>query len=396
MRSILAKSSSGCRTGKFPLSHFSSHIHLLTKSRLAAFDASDRARHAREEGLNNLEAFTYRARDYLDDSSFITSSTSEIRTKLEGLLSAASEWIYESGPDATEEVLIAKLKELKDLVDPVLSRKDEASKRPDAVRAFTEAVEGLKSVVPMVKEQIAVVAEASSKASEEAAKSSASPSPSPSSSPSPEVDPLADLEVEDSSSSTVEAIPEPTEIPTIYTPEDLTYLETTISRSESWLVEVQGKQEKLQEHEDPAFTVKDLESETKKLNDAVMQMMMKKMKAFTPPKPKAKPKPKKPTVKKMPKATKKNKKDAESQDDESKGPSQAELDEALEKAGLKGEGIKFKNFGDMKDKDGNPLTKLNLNEDASEDDIKEAIDRAVREAKEAKKAQKESSHGDEL
>jgi hypoxia up-regulated 1 len=394
MISILAWSSSGCRIGKLSLSHFSSHIYLLTKSRLAAFDASDRARHAREEGLNNLEAFTYRARDYLDDSSFITSSTSEIRTKLEGLLSAASEWIYESGPDATEEILIAKLKELKDLVDPVLSRKDEASKRPDAVKAFTDAVEGLKSVIPMVKEQIAVVAEASSKSSEEAAKSSASPSPSPS--PSPEADPLADLEVEDSSSSTVEAIPEPTEIPTIYTPEDLTYLETTISKSESWLMEVQGKQEKLQEHEDPAFTVKDLESETKKLNDAVMQMMMKKMKAFTPPKPKAKPKLKKPTVKKMPKATKKNKKDAESQDGESKGPSQAELDEALEMAGFKGEGIKFKNFGDMKDKDGNPLTKLDLNEGASEDDIKEAIDRAVREAKEAKEAQKESSHGDEL
>jgi hypoxia up-regulated 1 len=395
MRSIPARSSSGCRTGKFPLSQFSSHIHLLTKSRLAAFDASDRARHAREEGLNNLEAFTYRARDYLDDSSFITSSTAEIRTKLEGLLSAASEWIYESGPDATEEVLVAKLKELKDLVDPVLNRKNEASKRPDAVKAFTEAVEGLKSVVPMVKEQIGLAAEASSKSSEEAAKSSASPSPSPS--PSPEADPLADLEVEDSSSSsTVEAIPEPTEIPTIYTLEDLAYLETTISKSESWLVEVQGKQEKLQEHEDPAFTIQDLESETKKLNDAVMQMMMKKMKAFTPPKPKAKPKPKKPTVKKMPKATKKNKKDAESKDGESKGPSQAELDEALAKAGLKGEGIKFKNFGDMKDKDGNPLTKLDLNEGASEDDIKEAIDRAVREAKEAKEAQKESSHGDEL
>jgi hypoxia up-regulated 1 len=308
------------------------------------------------------------------------------------LLSAASEWIYESGPDATEEVLVAKLKDLKDIVDPVLSRRDEASKRPDAVKAFTEAIEGLRGVASMAKEQIVVVAEASSKASEEAAKSSASPSPSP----SPEADPLADLEVDDSSSSTEEAIPEPTEIPTIYTQDDVSLLEATIIRSESWLAEAQGKQDKLAKHEDPAFTVGDLEIETKKLNDVIMQMMMKKMKAFTPPKPKAKPK--KPTVKKMPKASKKSKADKaeKSADADSKGPSQEELDEALEKAGLKGEGIKFQNFGDMKDKDGKPLTKLDLEEGASEDDIKEAIDRAVREAREAKEAQKESSHGDEL
>ncbi|KAF2715799.1 actin-like ATPase domain-containing protein [Pleomassaria siparia CBS 279.74] len=353
------------------------------QDRLAAFDASDRARHAREEVLNNLEAFTYRARDYLDDESFIASSAADIRATLEKKLSAASDWIYAEGPNALEEVLSAKLKELKDIVDPVLNRKNEAAKRPGAVKAFQEAVNGLKSVIPMVKEQIEVVASASSKAAEEASKSSASPSPTPSES----ADPLAELEDDDllKSSATEAADPIPTE-PTIYTPEDLKFLEDTISKSTTWFEENQEKQKKLKDTEDPAFAIKDLEEQTKNLNDAVMTMMMKKMKAFNAPK--AKPKTKsKPKPKPKNKDSKKSKADKTNGD--SKGPSQEELEQALKKAGLKGDGIKFQNLGDVKDKDGNPLVKLDLKEDASEEDIKEKIDHILKEAQEQKEKEKE-------
>lgn len=44
------------------------------RTRLANFDSSDQARIRRAEALNTLEAFTYRARDYLTDNNFITYS----------------------------------------------------------------------------------------------------------------------------------------------------------------------------------------------------------------------------------------------------------------------------------------------------------------------------------
>jgi len=297
-----------------------------------------------------------------------------------------------------EEVLNAKLKELKDIVEPILRRRDEAAKRPDAVKAFQDAVEGLKGVIPMVKEQIEVVASASSKSAEEASKSSASPTPSPSDS----TDPLAELEDDEklkaSSSEAAEPEPEPTNLPTIYTPEDLKLLEDTIAKATKWLEDSQEKQGKLKATEDPAFTIQDLQDQTKKLNDAIMDMMMKKMQAFNAPKPKAKTKPKsKPKKKpKKPKAEKSN------GDGESKSPTQQELDEALEKAGLKKDGIKLQNFGDMKGKDGQPLAKLELEPDATEEDIKDQLDRIIKEAQEKEKERKDKEkekaghHGDEL
>lgn len=397
MRSIHARSSRGCKTGKFCYCGFINPSSPFT--RLAAFDKSDKSRRVREEVLNSLEAFTYRARDYLEDEAFIAASTSDIRSKLEEKLSAVSDWIYSEGPDATEDVLNAKLKELKDLVDPVLKRKDESSKRPDAIKELQEAIDGLKSVVPMVKEQIesASSASASSKsAAEEASKSSAA-TPTPSTSADP-LDELEEDEMLKSSASESSEAPLPTEIPTIYSEEDLKFLEETIEKSTKWLEEKEGAQKKLKESEDPAFTVKELKEQTKKLNDAVMEMMTKKFRAINnQQKKKTKPKTKKP---KKPKKTKGDEPKEEPKADDKKEPTEEELREALEKAGLKGEGFKLKNFGheeEIKDKDGRPLVKLDLGEDASEEDIMAAIDKATKEAREELEAQKakEKKH-DEL
>ena len=256
-------------------------------------------------------------------------------------------------------------------------------------------MEGLKGVIPMVKEQIEVVASASSKSAEEASKSSASPTPSPSDS----TDPLAELEddkLKASSSEAAEPEPEPTNLPTIYTPEDLKLLEDTIAKAAKWLEESQEKQSKLKATEDPAFTVQDLQDQTKKLNDAIMDMMMKKMQAFNVPKAKTKPKSK---PKKKPKKSKAEKGNG---GEKGKGPTQQELDEALEKAGLKKDGIKLQNFGDMKGKDGQPLAKLELEPDATEEDIKDQLDRIIKEAQEKEKERKDKEkekaghHGDEL
>ncbi|KAI8932848.1 hypothetical protein NX059_010331 [Plenodomus lindquistii] len=357
------------------------------QDRLAAFDASDKARRVREEVLNSLEAFTYRARDYLEDESFIGASTEAVRASLETALSAASDWIYTEGAEATEKVLRGKLGELEDIVNPVLKRKDEAAKRPDAVKELKDTIAHLKEVETLVRDQIKTQSVESSKSSEAVSQASASPSASPS------ADPLADLDDEEATAS-APAEPEITEVPTIYTETDLETVQEYASKAQEWLDEAEAKQSKLGVTDDPAFTVKEIQAEKKKLDDVVMDMMMKKMKAFKPPvqKPKAKPKAK-PAKKKADKKNKKAKaaeeKAAEeklaSEDkpaDEAKPatgeqPTDAELEEALKEAGIDTEGVKFKSFGhedEVQDESGRKLKKLNINKDSTEEEILAAID----------------------
>ncbi|KAF2266466.1 heat shock protein 70-like protein-like protein [Lojkania enalia] len=367
------------------------------QDRLAAFDASDRARHTREEILNSIEAFTYSARDLLEEEAFIAASTTDQRSQLEKKISETSDWIYSDGPDATEDVLDAKLKELKDLVDPISKRKDEAAKRPDAIKELQEAIDGLRSVMPMVEENIKAAAEASSKFAEEASKSSASSTASATESATTSTDPMAELEDDEllkSTASESSAEPVPTPEPAIYTEEDLRLLGETAEKASKWLEEKQNAQKNLKESDDPAFSVQDIKDETKKLNDKVMQMMMKKMATLNKPKAKPKPKPKSTNTKKSKKMKKTDKPEEEKpaetpanneKGEGEKGPSEEELREALKKAGLEDKGVRMENLGfkkEMQGEDGRPLVRLDLPEDASEEDIMAAIDRATKEGRE--------------
>lgn len=208
-----------------------------------------------------------------------------------------------------------------------------------------------------------------SKSAEAASKASASSTESPSSSAS--ADSLDDLDEDPhASASKSTAVPEPTEVPIIYTEEDLTFVQGTFENASKWLEEKQAAQEKLKDSDDPALSVKDINAEGEKLSNAVIQIMMKKARIYNAPKPK-KPVTKKP--KKDPKKSKKAKKDG-------KGPTQEELEEALEKAGLKKDSIKFANFDhpeEILDKDGKLKTKLDLPESASEEEINEAIKKVL-------------------
>jgi hypoxia up-regulated 1 len=342
--------------------------------RLAAFESSDKSRRVREEVLNSLEAFTYRARDYLEDESFIGASIATVRSTLEEKLSATSEWIYSAGAEASEKDLRAKLKELEDIVNPVLKRKSEAIKRPDAVKELKDTIAHLKEVVQLVDSQIKTQSHDSSKSSEAvASKASASASPSPS------ADDLDDLEDDLPSSSTEAAEPEITEVPTIYTEEDLKKLQELLDSSQKWIEENEVKQEKLKATDDPVLTLKDIQEEKKRMDDLIMDMMMKKMRHFKPPTQKAKPKPKAKPKKKA--AKKDNKKAAE-------GPSDEELQEALKKAGIDTDGVKLKNFDhkdEMEDDQGRKLKKLNIDKDSTEEDILKAIEDLTKDGGEGKK-----------
>ncbi|KZM26213.1 lumenal Hsp70 protein [Ascochyta rabiei] len=348
------------------------------QDRLAAFDASDRARRVREEVLNSLEAFTYRARDYFDDTDFVAVCTEATRTELKTKLNDASDWVHSEGPNADEKTLRAKLKELEDIVNPVLRRRRESWKRPRAVTDLEETIGGMKEVLELINNQIAEQVTYSSKSAEAASKSSASPSPSPS------VDPLDDLEEGDlEAAPSASATPEIEEVPTIYTEEDRMKIEEATAKAKKWLEETQAKQNKLQGHDEPVLTVDELKSQKKQLDDVVREMMMKKMKHFKPPKPKATPKPKAKKPSKAKKSSTASEKptetpivkadeaEAEQPDAQaladrqreeienegpkvdsfgSGGPTEQALREALEKAGVKWDPEKYKNYVGNKDK----------------------------------------------
>jgi hypoxia up-regulated 1 len=329
--------------------------------------------------LNTLEAFTYRGRDYLEDESFIGASTSAVRETLEKTLSAASEWMNSGGADADEKTLRSKLKELEDIVNPILKRKDESAKRPDAIKELKDTIAHLKEVEQLVDGQIKTQSAESSKSSEAVSQASASASASPSS------DPMDDLEEEADPSASGPAEPEITEVVTVYTETDLTLVQDHVSKAQSWLDENEAKQSKLTETDDPAFTIKDIEAEKKRLDDLVMDMMMKRMKHLQTP-PKAKSKPKSTKAKRSATKFKKSTKEtdqAEQQEKPDRMLTEEELQEALKKAGIKAEDIKLKDLrddGDMVDENGRKLKKLDIEKDASEQDILDALDEATKNA----------------
>lgn len=233
----------------------------------------------------------------------------------------------------------------------------------------------MKEVGQVVDSQLKTQSYESSKSSEAVSKASASASASASSTEAiDELDEEADAPAE----------PEITEVPTVYTESDLTTVQEAASKAQTWLDENEAKQSKLGETDDPAFTVKDIQAEKKKLDDVIMDMMMKKMKHFKPPnqqKPKAS-KPKSKSAKGKKNASKSRKAATKETDAPAAGdgPSQEELEEALRKAGVNPDGVKFNNP---------KLNKLDLDKDASEEDILEALGKATKED-----SQKDEGHSE--
>lgn len=257
----------------------------LIRQRLTDFDDSDRNAVLRSEALNVLEAFTYRARDYLDDDSFIAFSTDKTRKDLEKQLSKTSEWLYGDGTDAKTQEFKEKLKSLKAIVDPVLRRKDEGSKREQAVEAFRNSLSTASSMVDLIKGSIEKAAEAASVS----ASSLASDASEAVSSVASSADPGDDLEDEPYTSTidvgateTVAAKPKPYE----YTQEDLTSIEKAYEGAKNWLEDKLVAQNKLTAYDDPAFLVSEIEARSKRMQDVVSDIIMKSVKMQQPPKAK--------------------------------------------------------------------------------------------------------------
>ncbi|KAI6711442.1 hypothetical protein PZA11_003227 [Diplocarpon coronariae] len=267
---------------------------LRMKERLSAFADSDRSRGLREESLNQLEGFTYQARDLLEDENFIAASKKEERESLEAKAKAASDWIYSGGTEASREELKAKLKEMKDIVAPIELRKSEAVARPEALKELRDALNQTQTVIKGISEQIANdIKKHEEFSASKAAAASAKPTPSPVS------DEFAELEDEVTSSTTSAPAQEETLAPPVYRWEDLTGIQQFYDTATTWLNEKLPAQEKLSASDDPVILSKDLSAKARLLTDMHVDLMMKSMKQpYKSSRPTSSKKAKKPKAKK--------------------------------------------------------------------------------------------------
>lgn len=253
---------------------------LQSKDRLKAFEQSDKARRQREEALNQLEGFTYKVRDLLDSETFTAASTEAERKSLEEKSSAASDWLYEDGADASKDELKSKLKELQDIVVPIQTRIEESTERPKLLRGLKEALKQTEEFVQNIKDKIAEAEAWSS--SQQASSSTSSSSSTVTAAPS---DDFADLEDDTTTTSTKatkmeDVLKERGPVPPLYTLEDLKETEDLYAKISAWLEEVEPKQEKLGATDDPVITVKALKVWREKLDKAGMDLAMRSVKNF--------------------------------------------------------------------------------------------------------------------
>ena len=249
------------------------------KKRLTAFDASDRSRVLREETLNNLESYTYKIRDILEDDGFISVSTSAQRKEIEQKSSEASTWLYADGAEASRNVLKARLDQLRSLVKPVQKRKDEAIKRPNAIKQLRDGISQAKTMVSVIKEQqdTQTMAESSSSESESTFATATSTSAS---------DEFAELDDDSvTPSSTSSAMPDTTS--PILSEADFAAIIEKQESAQTWLDDKIKEQDKLSPTDDPILLASDLSARTTELNEMVTKLVMKQIKAPKPKKAKA-------------------------------------------------------------------------------------------------------------
>ena len=246
--------------------------------RLKAFSASDKARVQRDEAQNQLEGYTYRLRDILEDESFLAVSTEAERTKIAEKSAETSEWLSDEGDEASKDELKTRLKKLQGLVVPIQKRAEEASSRPDLITKLQETLDQTSQFVVSMRKQIqdyddwhaSASAASSATDSADAAKDTAT-------------NDFEGLEDEDESTKEKtmdDVLEERGPVPPLYKVEDIDELDALQKTTVEWLSELVAKQEKLGATDDPVLLVKDLNAKRDKVEKAGRDLAMKGVRHF--------------------------------------------------------------------------------------------------------------------
>lgn len=257
--------------------------------RLAAFDRSDKARFSRDEAANLLESYTYYVKDFLVNTEYSSYSTEAQRAAIGKLLETTRDFMDQPAEvaKATEQVFRDKLKGLKNLVTPILTRRSESEGRPEKLSALQSSLEQTDTFIKMISEQMQKAKDAASSSIAEASASASSLAEKvvPTSK-----DDLDDLEEPEATPAAEKESSNFTDMITAYTDEELESITKVYETVKNWLSGKEEEQKKAKLFDDPAYTIKELEKQASLLSDATMKLISKKIKM--PPRASSSKKPK--------------------------------------------------------------------------------------------------------
>ncbi|KAJ3399564.1 Hypoxia up-regulated protein 1 [Chytriomyces hyalinus] len=122
------------------LSPLTDEVKSAAKKRFAVMDEEDAARRAREEAMNNLEAFIYNSQDFLESETLLLVSTESQRETFSVQVAESQTWLDDFAFEAATKELSDKLKDLKSARASMYSRVQELGRRPIAIAAYRELV----------------------------------------------------------------------------------------------------------------------------------------------------------------------------------------------------------------------------------------------------------------
>merc|ERR1719356_1767522 len=124
----------------------------------AQFMNVDRIVFETDEAKNDLETYVYGLRDKIDDThrDYIAEAD---REALSSQLTAMEDWVYEEGDTANKTQFLERLKQLKDIGDPMEYRKWEFEHRDQRVENFKKLVFKYQQWVTTEEEQYAHIKE---------------------------------------------------------------------------------------------------------------------------------------------------------------------------------------------------------------------------------------------
>ena len=103
---------------------------------------ADRVVRETSDARNELESYIYDMRDkIISESQLAPYCTEAERSAFSTKLESFENWLYEDGFDANKSAFVAKLKELKQLGDPIENRQFEARSRPNTMTMLQKTIE---------------------------------------------------------------------------------------------------------------------------------------------------------------------------------------------------------------------------------------------------------------
>ncbi|XP_065177501.1 hypoxia up-regulated protein 1-like [Sycon ciliatum] len=213
---------------------FSNETVTATKARLQEMADRDLEKVLLEASKNALEAYIFDMQDKMYSEEYTEASEEEERANVTTALSAASDWLYEEGEDATRKIYDEKLADLKKTARPIVRRVKEHVNRPLLVRQLRSSINSSRYfIVPALNF----------------------------------------------------TKPMPGYVDSLYTKVEVDALITLTNETEAWLNETEAKQNETKKSEDPVLLSSDLKDKTNNL-DREMYYLGNKAKYFVPTKKK--------------------------------------------------------------------------------------------------------------